>query len=143
MASTRGNAEPAAILGWHERFSVDFAAIQCVNERGFDRLHASMSAHFRDEPPARLQRAPDCRNDFIGPQHPVQGRITEYCIEFVVELQPFASQDASVHAQFARGLNLHFAGIDSDDVASDLHQFGCEHAVTAPQIEDSFAGPWR
>src|SRR5260370_8542320 len=111
---------------------MDAAAMECIHQRDSDRFHVTVSAHFGYEPSPTSQRAPDSGDDFIGLQHPVQRRVTEYRVEFIAKLQRFTRHHASIHSQFARRANLHFAAIDSHDLPPHFHQSVGQPALTPP-----------
>jgi hypothetical protein len=79
-------------------------------------------------------------DDFGGIAHPVQRRVAEYGVEFVVEIESFTVHYAGVQAKFLGGGDLLSAGIDTDDTAAQRRELGSEHAVAAPEIQDALAG---
>ena len=102
-----------------------------------------MAAEFADETSVRSERTIHSGDNFGRIAHPVQRRVAEYGIEFVIEIESFTAHYPGVQVEFARGFDLLSAGVHTDDMASQLGELGGEHTVAAAQIQDALASTRR
>ena len=106
--------------------------------RPADPLYASGAAHLGHETSARFEGVSRLRSP-RRPFHPVQGRVAEDGVEFVVEIERLAILHAGIESAFSGGLDLLGARIDADNFAAHVGQLSRERTVAAAKIEDAFA----
>src|SRR4051812_42376692 len=102
-----------------------------------------MAAEFGDETSTRLECTMYSGNDLGRIAHPVQCRITEYGVEFVVEIESFPVHHTRIQAEFPCGVDLRCACVDADDLASHRRELRGKHAVAAAQVQDALASARR
>ena len=112
-------------------------------KRGVDVGDISGAAELADEPAPVPKRAADPGNDLVGRRHPVQRRIREHRIEFILECQGVAGHHPGIQPPGPRRLHLVGAGVDTDHLGPGGGNFFGQRSVAASQIENPLARPRR